>query len=222
MLTDLSLLSSPPGQLARHPHSGANYYEGADIIAHLTRCLGPAGWSWTTGEHGYDEMADQVWVRGTLTIRIVVEAQDGSEATIETSHVERGWQTANRRVRDQTFVDLGNDYKAADTDALKRAARLVGVGLDAWSKASPRQHQQPPAPARPAPRPAAEPSPARALSPAARADAASRYVDLLARAQAAGFTASWTGSDPARWSDVQLGKYTALLDQYLTRQAGAA
>jgi hypothetical protein len=60
------------------------------------------------------------------------------------------------------------------------------------------------------------------LSPAARADAAARYVDLLAQAQASGFTASWTRSDPTGWSDVQLQKYSTLLDQYLSRQAGAA
>src|SRR5262245_31367491 len=146
MLTDITLLTQSPGPMARHPHSGANYHEGADIIAHLNRCLGPAGWSWTTGEHGYDELADQVYVVGTLTARVVVE-QNGDELVIGTTHTERGWQRVNRKRGSEELVDLGNDYKAADTDALKRAARLVGVGLDAWQKSTPTSAQRPtPAP----------------------------------------------------------------------------
>lgn len=133
-MTDVERLMDSPGPMAKHPHSGANYYEGADIIAHLNRCLGPAGWSWTTGEHGYDELADQVYVVGTLTIKVTVLDAADDELVIGTTHTERGWQTANRKRSDGAFVDLGNDYKAADTDALKRAARLAGVGLDAWMK----------------------------------------------------------------------------------------
>ena len=143
MLTDVERLMDSPGPMVRHPHTGAHYHEGADIIAHLNRCLGPAGWSWTTGEHGYDEMADQVWVVGTLTIRLTVLDAADDELVIGTTHTERGWQTANRKKADGSFVDLGNDYKAADTDALKRAARLAGVGLDAWMKAGSHERAKP-------------------------------------------------------------------------------
>jgi hypothetical protein len=47
-------------------------------------------------------------------------------------------------------------------------------------------------------------------------------VDLLARAQERDFRASWTSAEPRRWSDVQLAKYTALLENYLARSTGAA
>ena len=223
MLTDLSLLTQSPGPMARHPHSGANYHEGADIIAHLSHCLGPAGWSWTTGEHGYDELADQVYVVGTLTVRVTILDGAGDELVIGTTHTERGWQTANRRKSDGSFVDLGNDYKAADTDALKRAARLLGVGLDAWMKSTPAASSSRPAsPARPErPTPAPEPLTVD-LSPAARDDLRARYVDLLVRARELDFRASWMRVDHRGWTDAQLGKYVGLLENYIKRQEHAA
>lgn len=46
---------------------------------------------------------------------------------------DRGWQPVNRK-KDGSLISLGNDFKGADTDALKRCARLLGVGLDAWEK----------------------------------------------------------------------------------------
>jgi len=224
-VTDLSLLTASPGPMARHPHSGANYHEGADIIAHLSRCLGPAGWSWTTGEHGYDELADQVWVVGTLTARVVVLDAAGDELVIGTTHTERGWQTVNRRRQDKSIVDLGADYKAADTDALKRASRLLGVGLDAWSKSTPASTGTPRSGPSSRPvsveQPRADPA-VPELSPAARSDLRARYVDLLARARDLDFRASWTGSDVQALTDVQVQKYCSLLENYIKRQETAA
>jgi hypothetical protein len=219
-ITDISLLTTSPGPMARHPHSGANYHEGADIIAHLSRCLGPAGWSWTTGEHGYDELADQVYVVGTLTARVTVLDGSGDELVIGTTHTERGWQKVNRKRGSDELVDLGNDYKAADTDALKRAARLLGVGLDAWM-------QRPAPAARPHTNVSPKPEPAPAalpvdLSPAARDDLSARYVDLLTRARDLNFRASWMGADHGAWTDAQLGKYVELLENYIKRQEHAA
>lgn len=213
-VTDISLLTQSPGPMKVLASSGANYHEGADIICHLTRCLGPAGWSWTTGEHGYDELADQVYVVGTLTVRVTVLDAEGCELVIGTTHTERGWKGVARSRKDGSFVDLGNDYKSADTDALKRAARLVGVGLDAWMKTAPQSESRP----APQPRPAPAPTPlVEDLSPAAREDLATRYVDLLARARALDFRASWAGADHRAWTDAQLGKYAELLQNYVAR-----
>ena len=222
-VTDLDRLASSPGPMARHPHSGARYHEGADIIAHLNRSLGPAGWSWTTGEHGYDELADQVWVVGTLTARLTILDQAGDELVIGTTHTERGWQTANRKKSDSTFVDLGNDYKAADTDALKRAARLLGVGLDAWMKATPAS----PVPAhQPAPPRRSEPTPQPLttvdLSPSARFELESKYVGLLEQARELDFRASWTSTAVRSFSDTQLVKYSELLANYIARKSSIA
>ncbi len=133
--TDTSLLTKSPGPMLKHPQTGANYYDGESIISHLNYALGPNGWDWEWVGEGWDEQADEVWVLGRLTARFVVDAMNDEGYELHTaSKTVKGWQPVNRRKSDKTPVSLGNDYKGADTDALKRAARLLGVGLDAWEK----------------------------------------------------------------------------------------
>lgn len=139
MVTDISRLTESPGPM--QIKNGAKYHDGEQIISHLNYSLGPDGWDWEELERGYDEMADQVWVRGRLTARFVAEGPNG-DVTTQASKVECGWNEVKRKREDRTkLIDLGSDYKGADTDALKRAARLLGVGLDAWEKggAAPRR-----------------------------------------------------------------------------------
>ena len=139
MKTDIGKLTDSPGEMLKHPHTGANYYSGEQIITHLNRSLGPDGWDWIPLEHGFDADADEVWVLGQLTARIVCDALSGEGYEVRTvSKIERGWQPVNRK-RSGDLISLGNDYKGADTDALKRCARLLGVGLDAWEKEAPQQ-----------------------------------------------------------------------------------
>lgn len=140
-VTDTSRLTESPGPML--VKNGARYHDGEQIISHLNYSLGPAGWDWEEMERGYDEMADQVWVRGKLTARFVSDGPDGY-ATTEATKIECGWNEVKRSKNDRTkLVDLGSDYKGADTDALKRAARLFGVGLDAWEKGGPAPRQHP-------------------------------------------------------------------------------
>lgn len=150
MVTDLSRLTESPGVMLKHPHSGADYYTGEQIITHLNYALGPDGWDWTPLDRGLDAEADEVWVLGQLTARFLVDAPDHDGYEMRTTvKIECGWQPINKK-RDGSRISLGNDYKAAATDALKRCARLLGVGLDAWAKDEP-------ASARPAARPSTPP-----------------------------------------------------------------
>jgi Rad52/22 family double-strand break repair protein len=218
-------LTESPGPMSRHPHTGANYHEADQIITHLNYALGPFGWDWTTGEHGYDEQADEVYVIGTLTARALVQTADG-EAWQTTSKTERGWQPVNRKKTGEA-LSFGNDYKGADTDALKRAARLLGVGLDAWAKTTA-------AGSSPRPTPASRPQPSTHETERARQlvaaipDSAERpelltaYATLVAQAKAHGYSGAFVGDDPTRFTDVQLRKYAELLTAYLARQEHVA
>lgn len=135
MVTDISRLTESPGPMLTHPQGGARYHPGEQIISHLNYALGPDGWDWEELDHGFDELGDQVWVRGKLTARFVrLDPSDEGVLTTACTKIERGWQPVKRRRSDNTLVNLGDDFKAADTDAMKRAARLLGVGLDAWEK----------------------------------------------------------------------------------------
>jgi len=218
MLTDTSRLTESPGELKRRP-DGAVYHDGETIITHLNYALEPWGWDWAELDSGMDAETDEVWVLGQLSARFVVAGPDGGEQTVTTIKIERGWQKVNR-LRDGSAKAPGDDKKGAATDALKRCARLLGVGLDAWAKA-------------PAGRPAPAPRPASVnqteaaphsvdLSPAARADLRARYVETLARARGLDFRASWAGADVHALTDVQVEKYLTLLDNYIRRQESAA
>lgn len=208
--TSIERLTESPGQMQKHPHTGANYYDGEQIITHLNYALGPDGWDWTTMERGYDELADEVWVNGCLTARFLVhDPNDEGYIWRECIKEETGWQPVNRKKAPLGTIgvkgdplSLGNDYKAAATDAMKRAARLLGVGLDAWAKdAHPAQQspQKPPTrPIEPPGRPALTPTPQEQahadaavkgdakLSKFARIELDEAYPDLAAKAIALG------------------------------------
>ena len=187
-------LTDPPGQMQKHPHTGADYYTGEQIITHLNRALGPFNWDWHPMERGFDTEADEVWATGRLTARYF----DG-EAWLATVKEATGWQVVNRKRNGGGFVSLGNDYKGADTDALKRAARLLGVGLDAWAKEAPASYPtsyaEAPGPSKPAPAkpsaPKPKPTPIRQQQPDAgptpsRADLIAQYRKVAQQAIDAG------------------------------------
>lgn len=131
MVTDIARLKQSPGPMKKHPHTGANYHDGEAIITHLNYALGPDGWDWEWLDQGFDADADAVWVLGRLTARVVAQDGEGYRTTACVKTV-KGWKAASRKKSDKSLYQLGDDFKGADTDALKRAARLLGVGLDAW------------------------------------------------------------------------------------------
>lgn len=115
-------LAAPIGPLAHLPNNGAAYHTGEQVIAALNRVLG-AKWSFHVICSDFEIDSDECWVFGQITAMIggfaVVKQDYGSQA------VKRARSTGK-------FVSKGEDRKAAATDALKRCARQLGVGLDAW------------------------------------------------------------------------------------------
>lgn len=216
MATDFSKLTESPGPMLKHPHTGANYHPGEDIISHLNYALTPLGWDWASGEHGIDLEADEVWVLGTLTARMFVSTPEG-DAWQTTVKTVRGWQAIGRK-RDGSLLSIGDSFKGADTDALKRAARLLGVGLDAWSKDAPatngagQPQDRPTAPSRPRNQPAATEIP---LAP--REELLARYGELIGHAKAIGFRPSWIGQDTGKLTPAQIQKYSELAGNFIAR-----
>lgn len=96
------------------------YITGEQCVSRLNETLGFDGWSFRVVEHDTNAEADEVWVLGELTVflpeRGIVRQQFGSQKT--------------RRSRTSGLpLDVGFDLKAATTDALKKCASLIGVGL---------------------------------------------------------------------------------------------
>lgn len=116
-------LTASPGDMAQLPNNGARYHAGAQIINHLNRVLGPRNWDFRVIAVGEESDSDECWAFVEILARIdnkIVTKQDyGSQA------YKRARSTGQ-------YVSKWDDRKAAITDGLKRCARLLGVGIDAW------------------------------------------------------------------------------------------
>src|SRR5207237_4099202 len=93
---------------------------GEQVVSRLNDVLGVAGWSFRVLRHDINAEADEAWALGELVAQIddrtVVRQQFGS-------------QKLRRSRSTGAPLDLGFDLTGASTDALKRCASLLGVGL---------------------------------------------------------------------------------------------
>lgn len=117
-------LAASVGPMAHLPNNGAAYHTGEQIITHLNRVLGPGNWSFRLLAMGEEPDSEECWAFGEITATIngvtVVKQDYGSQA------FKKARSTGK-------YVSKWDDKKSAATDALKRCARLLGVGLDAWA-----------------------------------------------------------------------------------------
>lgn len=92
-----------------------DYIEGHAVIQRLNDAF-DADWSFSIVRHDVLKDTDEVIVLGELKAGSVVKTQFGS------SRITRARESSE-------IVSLADDLKAAATDALKKAATLLGVGL---------------------------------------------------------------------------------------------
>jgi hypothetical protein len=91
-----------------------DYVEGHTVIQRLNDAF-DANWSFEILRHEILEEKDEVLVLGKLTAENVVKTQFGSS---KITRDDKG-----------QIVSIASDLKAAGTDALKKCATLLGVGL---------------------------------------------------------------------------------------------
>jgi hypothetical protein len=101
------------------------YVTGEQVTTRLNDELGFLNWSFRVLEHGIHAEADECWVLGELTVTL-----DGRTVNRQ----QFGSQKVKRSRASGTPMDIGFDLKGASTDALKKCASLVGVGLYLWKK----------------------------------------------------------------------------------------
>jgi len=96
------------------------YITGEQCVRRLNEVLGFDRWSFQVIEHGTNEEADEIWVFARLTVHtdhgLIIREQAGSQK------IKRSRSTSQP-------LDIGFDYKGAITDAMKKCASLIGVGL---------------------------------------------------------------------------------------------
>lgn len=128
--------------MATQKLQGFDYITGEQAITRLNEALGPFSWSFVIVERFIQD--DELIVCAELQ----VPGSDG----LPQRHQQFGSAQIKRGRNSGDPVDLGNDWKAAATDALKKCATHVGVGLwlsdkstaretAATSKARPAQQQ---------------------------------------------------------------------------------
>jgi hypothetical protein len=97
------------------------YITGEQVVSRLNEVIGFMNWDWEVVDSGINEKEDEVWVQGVLTI-----VEDMGRRTRKNGF---GGAKIKRTKGDGRTISLGNDMKAAETDAFKKAAAKCGVGL---------------------------------------------------------------------------------------------
>ena len=87
------------------------------------------GWNWDFEviEHGTNTKGTQVWALGKLTVR-------GNKAGQVITKTGFGRSDVKQLRESGGDLDYGNDLKAASTDAMKKAASLLGFASDIYGK----------------------------------------------------------------------------------------
>jgi hypothetical protein len=96
------------------------FISGEQVVRRLNEVLGVSGWSFRILRHDISTEADEVWALGELVADV-----DGKLVTRQ----QFGSQKVRRSRSTGAPLDLGFDLKGASTDAMKKCASLLGVGL---------------------------------------------------------------------------------------------
>lgn len=111
------------------------YVPVSEVIQRLNDVLGMTAWSWEATRVWRDEVSPD-WVlavgRMTATIDGVTSTKSG-EGGVKVKYLKDG----------VTLVDLGDEFKGAASDALKKAAQKFGVALYLSRKPEARRYEEP-------------------------------------------------------------------------------
>jgi hypothetical protein len=105
------------------------FISGEQVVSRLNEVLGVGGWSFRILHQEIHTEADEVWALGEMVADI-----DGKTVTRQ----QFGSQKIKRSRSTGTPLDLGFDLKGASTDAMKKCASWLGVGLYLSRKPPPR------------------------------------------------------------------------------------
>ena len=105
------------------------FISGEQVTRRLNEALGVGGWSFRILRHDINADADEAWALGEIVAEV-----DGKCVTRQ----QFGSQKIKRSRTTGAPLDLGFDLKGAATDAMKKCASLLGVGLYLSRKQPPR------------------------------------------------------------------------------------
>jgi len=110
--------------------NGFTFVTMQQVTSRLNEVLGVGNWSFTIKEHGYSQQADSYWALGRLETYIdkslVVREQFGAQ---QVNRYRAPAPPPGQPPAKGGIIDVGNDMKGAATDAFKKCASSLGVGL---------------------------------------------------------------------------------------------
>lgn len=124
--SSLEVLSekTPESKIKQRPGPGnmtLNYVEIGYVVGKLDEAFNHL-WEFEIIDEKVGET--QIWVKGRLTVHLAPDFSIKKEAY--------GGATIKKFKGDAGVVDIGNDMKAAASDALKKCASLLGVAKDVY------------------------------------------------------------------------------------------
>jgi len=139
---NLVLNETPRYKIKRRQGKGGVYFDYVDVGYVIEQLNLLTGWRWnfqckTSMTPEYLRACIEVKqfiVDGSITIR--------DKEGIEWIHEDTGRQDIKVKRDDGGYLDLGNDYKGAKSDCLKRCARQFGIALDVYSGAVKRRQDK--------------------------------------------------------------------------------
>lgn len=138
LATSYRRLAAPFDHIFRDTRGNAtfDYATGEQVKTRLLEVLGPGGRDFRVKEHGIHNEADEVWVLGELTVRIVEhDPNEPSDYIVRSVVVEQFGSDKIKRSRASGVpLDIGFQLKGAATDAEKKCAAEIGLGLYLWHK----------------------------------------------------------------------------------------
>lgn len=102
-----------------------SYIPISEIITRMNRVFGPTGWSYEVLSCGRDTV-DTDWVISHVRVTVI---ESNSREKWSVNHHDGFGGVKIKRTKQGDIVDLGDEFKGATSDALKKACQHFGVGL---------------------------------------------------------------------------------------------
>jgi hypothetical protein len=130
-----------PAAVLRKNPKGMTYIPVSEVHARLNNVLGVGNWSYevlnvrTHGEFETETGTYPKWIVAQVQLKARIQTEPPSEEngwpiTFDTVRHGFGGQEVQFTRNNKGPVDIGDAYKGAVSDALKKAAQSMGVGLD--------------------------------------------------------------------------------------------
>lgn len=110
--------------------SGTNlvYVPVSEIINRLNKVLGVDGWSFEVVKCDRDATDPEFITAHVRITATITQTANGSNSLVTITRDGIGGQKV-KRTKQGAIMDLGDDFKGAISDALKKAAQTMGIGL---------------------------------------------------------------------------------------------